>query len=295
MNEKIHPADRISPVSSQATYTYTNTANSVDDLEKLEILPQILQEGILFAGSGAALLLQAAFPGIKATFEESNIKTGNNTTYLANNLSDTLQSALSYIACLVFGTTEEKKRLLDLLQKDQSPFQRKKLPSDPLTQLWITATVYATATDFYQRIYGRVDFRTAEKAYAEFTTVLSCLNIAKDAWPPTRQSFWEYWDSQIERLNVSAESHRVAKTLLEKNDFPGWVNVMKPLLRAITIEMLPPQLRDAYGLKSSAKTRGLYRGAMGFSVAVYPALPASMRGYPLRFYLGDLRGQLGKT
>ncbi|PYH95896.1 hypothetical protein BO71DRAFT_397602 [Aspergillus ellipticus CBS 707.79] len=280
------------PVSSQTTFT--TTTNKFNALDNLEILPQILQEGILFAGSGAALLLQAAFPGIRTTFDEANSqKMPGTVSNLATSLSDTLQAALSYIACLVFGTKEEKWRLLDLLQKDQPPLKYN-LPSDPPTQLWITATVYTTATDFYQRIYGRVDFRTAEKAYAEFTTILTCLNVAKDVWPPTRNAFWEYWDGQIERLNVTAESHRVAKDLLERKDFPGWVSAMRPLLRAITVEMLPPQLRELYGLKSSAKTRGLYRGAMGLSVAVYPALPASMRGYPLQFYLKELRGQMGK-
>ena len=101
-----------------------------------------------------------------------------------------------------------------------------------------------------------------------------------------------YWDEQIERLSVSAEAHRFAKDLFDRNDLPGWVMAVKPLLRVITIEMLPPRIREAYGLKSSAKTRGLYRGTMGFSVAVYPTLPGSVRGYPLRFYLGELRGRL---
>ncbi|OJJ69493.1 hypothetical protein ASPBRDRAFT_57157 [Aspergillus brasiliensis CBS 101740] len=298
MDEKAAAAasDRISPVSSQTT---TVTTNHLEALEKLEVLPQILQEGILFAGSGAALLLQAAYPNIKSAFEEAsktktetitpaNTSTDNN---LATDLSNTLQTALSYIACLVFGTKEEKKRLLDLLQKDHPPLPTK-LPCDPSIQLWLTATLYATATDFYQRIYGRVDYRTAEKAYIEFTTILSCVNIAKDVWPPTRQAFWAYWDDQIERLNVSGDAHLFAKDLLYRTNLPRWVTAVKPLLRVITIEMLPPRIREAYGLKSSAKTRGLYRGTMGFSVAVYPALPNSVRGYPLKYYLEELKGKL---
>ncbi|PWY86529.1 hypothetical protein BO94DRAFT_466795 [Aspergillus sclerotioniger CBS 115572] len=293
MNEKA-PADQISPVPSEATFTN----NHLEALDKLEILPQILQEGILFAGSGAALLLQAAYPNIRNAFDDltqtttSSTSTSTSTTNLATTLSNTLQTALSYIACLVFGTPTEKHHLLTLLQKSTPPLPHK-LPPDTPTQLWLTATLYATATDFYQRIYGRVDYRTAERAYMEFTTILSCLNIARDVWPPTRQAFWVYWDEQIERLSVSAEAHRFAKDLLDRSDLPGWVMAVKPLLRVITIEMLPPRIREAYGLKSSAKTRGLYRGTMGFSVAVYPALPGSVRGYPLRFYLGELRGRLG--
>ena len=60
-------------------------------LEQLEILPQILNEGILFAGSGAALLLQAAFPGIKSSEEENNKD-------LATELLDFLQEHISQIS-----------------------------------------------------------------------------------------------------------------------------------------------------------------------------------------------------
>jgi uncharacterized protein (DUF2236 family) len=68
--------------------------------------------------------------------------------------------------------------------------------------------------------------------------------------------------------------------------------MLKPFLRVVTIEMLPPRIREEYGLKSTMGTRGLYRSTMGFSNAVYPALPVSTRSYPLRYYLNELRKQL---
>ena len=282
----------------EITQSPTNTSTkspSPDDfekLEKLEILPQILQEGILFAGSGSALLLQAAYPGIKNRISDSQ-NNGGDSGALAKELSDALQATLSYIACLVLGTEKEKKTLLDLLQRGQPPFRASETyTSHPPTQLWVSATLYATATDFYQRIYGRVNYRTAEKAYAEFTLIMHALGMPMGTWPETRQAFWKYWDDQVEQLTVTADAHRFAKDLFDRSDLPRWVTMLKPLMRVATIEMLPPRLREAYGLKSTVSTRGLYRTAMGFSVAIYPALPKGTRSYALQYYLEDLRKHL---
>ncbi|KAJ5813358.1 uncharacterized protein N7503_000108 [Penicillium pulvis] len=240
----------------------TTDSGRLHALEQLEILPQILQEGILFAGSGAALLLQAAMPEIR---EEEN---SNDTPKdLATELLDALQAHISYTSTLVFGTRTERKTLLGMLHRGEAPGlgggRNNRFAHHPPLQLWMAATLYATATDFYQRVYGR-----------------------------TRQKFWSYWDDQVGKLVVSPDAARFAKDLRESTDMPKWVQRIKPFLRVVTIEMLPPKLREAYGLRSTGKTRALYRTWMGFSTAVYPAMPRKMRAYPLRYYQDRLRGKL---
>ncbi|KAL4895352.1 hypothetical protein BDV59DRAFT_200016 [Aspergillus ambiguus] len=280
-------ADNISQATSELSET-----QRLDALDQLEVMPHILQEGILFAGSGSALLLQAAMPGIKN--RNSDGQNGNSSnSNLAAELGEALQAYLSYIACFVFGTRQEKKTLLDLLSRGQPPLHGSEFySSHPPTQLWVAATLYATATDFYQRVYGRVNYRTAEKAYSEFAFLMQCIGLQPGVWPENRQAFWTYWDDQIDQLSVTAESHRFAKDLMHRTDFPRWVSMSKPFLRVLTIEMLPPRIREAYGLKSTASTRFLYRTSMGFSVAVYPAMPKSTRSYPWKYYLDELRKRL---
>ncbi|KAE8147821.1 hypothetical protein BDV25DRAFT_142386 [Aspergillus avenaceus] len=283
--------EKKSPDEISQTVSDASEPNHLETLDKLEILPQMLQEGILFAGAGSALLLQAAFPGIRnRTHDHNEGSSSSDSSNLAKDLGDALQANLSYIACLVFGTSDEKKTLLDLSNQGKPPLKgSENFSSHRPTQLWVAATLYATATDFYQRIYGRVNYRTAEKAYAEFTVMMHAMGLPPGTWPENRQLFWQYWDDQIEQLTVTADAHRFAQDLLQRTDYPGWVSVTKPVLRAMTIEMLPPRIREAYGLKSTFGTRSLYRTTMGFSVAVYPALPGSTRGYPLRYYLEELR------
>ncbi|KAJ5153507.1 uncharacterized protein N7482_009985 [Penicillium canariense] len=269
----------------------TNDSGRLHALEQLEILPQILQEGILFAGSGAALLLQAALPAIRETEHPDG---GHQA--LATELIDALQAHISYISTLVFGTRAERKTLLDLLQRGETPGlgggRNNRFAHHPKLQLWMAATLYATSTDFYQRVYGRVDYQTAQRGYSEFTLLMSYLGVPPGTWPETRQAFWSYWDDQISTLAVSTDAAQFAKDLRESTEMPRWVQNLKPFLRAVTIEMLPPTLREAYGLRSSTRTRLLYRSWMGFSVAVYPAMPNKLRSYPLKYYQERLREKL---
>ncbi|PYH48607.1 oxygenase MpaB family protein [Aspergillus saccharolyticus JOP 1030-1] len=279
--------------------TLTTTITSITtlttpfhDLSNLTILPQILREGILFTGVGAALLLQAAYPGIQSAFPYDSHHT------LTHNLTSTLQTTLQHIAVLVFGTPQERPILLTRLHAGPGNSHRQITP--PQTRLWIAATIYATATDLYERTYGCTDHRSAERAYEEFTVVLTALGLVEAAlWPPSRREFWEYWDGQVARLAVTAEAHRVAKEVLAAGDqsmvvrgmFPkGWAKVLRPVVRALTIELLPLAVREAYGLRSSGATRGWYRGVMaGFGRGVYPAMPGWVRQYPLRVCLGRWR------
>lgn len=274
----------------EAVPATTSDSGRLHALEQLEILPQILQEGILFAGSGAALLLQAALPGIR------HEETSGGHHELATELVDALQAHISYVSNLVFGTRAERKTLLDLLSRGEAPGlgggRNNRFAHHPPLQLWMAATLYATSTDFYQRVYGRVDYDTAQRGYSEFTLIMNCLGMPAGTWPETRQAFWSFWDDQVSQLTVSSDAAAFAKDLRESTEVPGWVQKIKPFLRAVTIEMLPPKLRDAYGLRSTATTRALYRTWMGFSVAVYPAMPNKMRSYPLRYYRDRLRDKL---
>ncbi|KAI9376186.1 hypothetical protein BJX61DRAFT_444261 [Aspergillus egyptiacus] len=288
-DEKVQ-SEAISPLSSPSA-----DHAPIADL-KLQVLPKILQEGILFLASGPALLLQAAHPGLKPRLSQ----TGNSspaaasTNNLTAKLTTPLNATLSYIACLVFGTQEEKEALIARIRDSKPPLQGTTTQTNTDVQLWTLATIYATATDFYQRIYGDFDHRTAEKSYSEFALVLSYLSttIPAGVLPASRGEFWRYWDEQVENLSVSAEAHKLAYELVHRTDLPRWAGYLRPVLRVITVEMLPARIRAAYGLKSTVGTRGMYRAAMGFSVAVWPALPKGWRFRPVRGYLEDVRREL---
>ncbi|KAL4734987.1 hypothetical protein BDV11DRAFT_43625 [Aspergillus similis] len=293
--------DRITPVPSSAsstkpqTATY-NTNTSLSGLDNLQVLPKILQEGVIFVACGPAILLQAAHPGLNTASSGSS--------NLTNDLTSFLHAVLSYIACLVLGSKNEKEALLGRLRLGQPPLQSSLKATSPASQLWLVATIYATAADFYQRIYGTFDYRTAEAAYDEFALVLRHLSptvlpsasageqsLSQVSWPSTRTEFWKYWDAELSKLTVSAAAHDVAAEL-QKRDLPRGVGLTKPVLRAVTIEMLPENIRDGYGVKSTFVTRQLYATAIGLLRPVYPCLPKGWRSGPANYYLEEVRKEI---
>jgi hypothetical protein len=58
--------------------------------------------------------------------------------------------------------------------------------------------------------------------------------------------------------------------------------------------MLPARIREAYGLKSNKLRRGAYRVIVVLTKFIYPYLPETMRTYPMRYYLGEMRQRLQK-
>ncbi|KAL4820474.1 hypothetical protein BDW67DRAFT_95546 [Aspergillus spinulosporus] len=293
--------DRITPVLSSPSSAKPQTATynlntSLSGLDNLQVLPKILQEGVIFVACGPAVLLQAAHPGLNTASSA-----GSN---LTNDLTSFLHAALSYIACLVLGSKDEKQALLARLGLGQPPLQSSLKVTSPTSQLWLVATIYATAADFYQRIYGTFDYRTAEAAYEEFALVLRYLSptvlpsasageqsLSQVSWPSTRAEFWKYWDAELSKLVVSAAAHDVAAEL-QKRDLPRGVGLTKPVLRAVTIEMLPENIRDGYGVKSTFVTRQLYATAIGLLRPVYPCLPKGWRSGPANYYLEEVRKEI---
>ncbi|KAL4979766.1 hypothetical protein BDW66DRAFT_95958 [Aspergillus desertorum] len=288
----------ITPVPLRTSSTEPQTAAydtnaGLSGLDGLQVLPRILQEGVIFVACGPALLLQAAHPSLTTA--------NNGSSTLTNDLTSSLHASLSYIACLVLGSKDEKEALLGCFRLGQPPLQSSLKAISPASQLWLVATIYATAADFYQRIYGTFDYRTAEAAYHEFALVLRHLtptvftsacpgeqSLSQVSWPSTRAEFWKYWDAELSKLVVSAAAHDVA-TELQKRDLPRGVGLTRPLLRAVTIEMLPENIRDGYGVKSTFVTRQLYATAMGLLKPVYPCLPKGWRSTPAKYYLEEAR------
>ncbi|KAL2008204.1 hypothetical protein VTN00DRAFT_8186 [Thermoascus crustaceus] len=260
----------------------------LDALEKLKEVPKILREGILLTGGGVAILLQAATPGVaKEASQNSN---------LASQLLEGLQATITYMYCLASGTRDEKKAVLDMINRSRAPLKGSdNYAEDPDVRLWIAATFYATATDFYQRIYGKVDYRTAERVYREYTLLTTALRLPPETWPKDRQAFWTYWDEKVEKLETPPEARTAAKDLLHNTDLPGWIRALKPFTRVVTTEMLPPQIREGYGLESTKASRCFYRFTMGLAVAMYPGLPKFIRSHPQRCRLKEFRRHMSNT
>ena len=257
----------------------------LDSLEKPEKIRQVIQEAILLAGGAAAILLQVADPGVgKGVDEHSNF---------GYRPLDRLRTTMTYVYCVTFGTRDEKKAVIEMVHRAHASVKGPNYSADdPQLQLWVAATLYAVGIEIYQETFGRFNNRTAQAIYREYSILALSLRVTPEMWPENQQAFWEYWDRQISTMEITENAKNVAHNLLWNKNAPLPIRFVLPFVRLTTAQMLPPRVRDAYGLKTGKIRRGTYRLTMALTKATYPALPKAIRTYPMKYYMKDMRRRL---
>jgi len=246
---------------------------------------KIVREAILLAGGAVSILLQVANNGVgQGVNEHSNF---------AYRPVDRLRTTMTYVYCMSFGTPAEKKAVVAMVERAHAPIHGPGYDAnDPELQLWVAATLYAAGVDIYEKFFGKLDEATAERVFQEYAVLATSLRVPPGMWPENRKKFWEYWDSQLANVQVSPHGKKVASDLLRDNKGPLWIKMNLPFIRLLTAEWLPPHIREAYGLKTSAPKRGLYRVSMMLGRNIYPHLPLFIREYPKNYYMKDMRKRL---
>lgn len=251
-------------------------------------LADVAAEGVLLAGGARAILLQIANPAIgHAVARHSDF---------ASRPLDRLKATMTYLYALVYGTPEEVRIVRRRVNAAHGPVRQRAAENggepgysafDPDLQLWVTATLYETATDLYQRIFGEPDSASADRLYREYEMIGTALQLPPGRWPSDRAAFQLYWREQLGTLTVDGESRRVASDLLYPCS-PRWLRAVMPLARLTTAGLLPADLRHAYGLSWSSGRRHRFELWMRVLRLVYPRLPVSWRFALRDRYLGGL-------
>ncbi|KAJ5688518.1 hypothetical protein N7462_002910 [Penicillium macrosclerotiorum] len=283
MNEKSEQRNtHADVVEDEGKYTESML---LDGLEEPKRIRQVVQEAILLAGGAAAILLQVADPGVASGVDEHS--------NFAYRPMDRLRTTMTYVYCMAFGTRDEKSAVIQMVHRAHSSVKGPGYSADdPALQLWVAATLYAVGIDLYQQMFGIMTENDAEEIYREYSVLAVSLRVQPGMWPPTRKAFWEYWDHKINTLEVSGHAKHVAQGLLWNKKLPLHIRAFLPLIRVTTAEMLPPRIRESYGLKSTKIRRGANRFIVGFTKATYPCLPKMIRTFPMRYYLKDMRRRL---
>jgi uncharacterized protein (DUF2236 family) len=247
-------------------------------------LQGVLREGILLGTGGTAILLQMAHPGVAQGVDENS--------NFAYRPGDRLRTTMTFMYCMAFGTTEEKRTIIEMVHRAHVPVNRPGYSAnDPELQLWVASTLYVAGVHMHQLMFGDLDSATDDKVYQEYSVMATSLRVPLEMWPKNREAFWEYWDEKIETLQIGPNAKNVAQDLLYNEVGPLWLRLNLPLIRLITAEQLPPRIRDDYGLTAH---HGRYRFVLGLTKTIYPHLPGFIRQYPLKFYLKDMRKRMKK-
>lgn len=258
---------------------------------------KILREGVCNFGGMTAVLLQIAYPAVGAGVH-------NHSDFVYRALNRAENTAI-YVYAMVFGKPHEREAVKSYVDKMHARVKGGEGPSaydakDPETQLWVAATTYAAMIGMYEIVYGPLPQEKAERVYKEFSYLGTSLQMPPELWPENRAVFDIYYQDMIKNhLQVTPEARKLFNDLMHPaKSLPimmrPLVPLVMPLVKAVTIEQLPANIRTDFGLKSTKMSRFLSSFSTALLIATYPHMPLFIRQCPKTYYMWRMRRMLKK-
>lgn len=228
-------------------------------------------EGVLILGGARALLMQIAHPAVaRGVYEHSAYRADR-----AGRLLRTLRNTLA----LAYGDPEEiataAARINGLHRQVKGPGYD---ALDPELLAWVLATLIDTSLEMYERFIGPLAEDVQASYYEEARGLGVLLHLTVTAMPPDVRALRTYVRRQCELLEVTPEAREIAAALFEP--LPGTGPAML-LMRELTSGLLPPRLREGFGLTWGPLREAQLRTLQALSRRLLPCLPLPLRRTPL--------------
>jgi len=157
--------------------------------------------------------------------------------------------------------------------------------------LWVYATLIDSTVMAYDLVLPPLTCEERERYYMESRISAAFFGITPDIWPQNWLQFEEYMESVYlsDTLAISPVARSLAQQVL--SGAGSWLRI-PPWYRALTAHLLPPRLREGFGLAYGERERGSAERALNWIRRVYPRLPESVRFVgPYREALARLNGE----
>jgi len=242
---------------------------------------RINRESALFLAAGRAALLQLAHPWVAAAVAE------HSTT-----LSDPIgrfHRTFRVVFTMVFGSLDQAITAARQLYRVHSgikgvlPETVGRFPTGSSYEAnevsalrWVFATLVDSALIAYELAMPRLSEVERKLYYSESKTMAALFGISPDSLPGDWQAFADYFKSSFQtgELGVSAQARSMAHQL--QRGAGGW---LRPPFwyRALTTHLLPPHLREEFGLSYGEREQLSAARAVGGLSKVYRHLPDAIR------------------
>jgi uncharacterized protein (DUF2236 family) len=147
---------------------------------------------------------------------------------------------------------------------------------DTALLMWVHATLVDTALRVHRRFLHPLRPDEEARYYEESTVVGELLGLPRAAQPPDLDAFRAYVRATVASFEVSDTARRLARDVLHPR-LPWPLQPVAELGRQLTAGLLPPPLRQQYGLRwDGNRQRALLLAALG-SRLVLPRLPSALR------------------
>ena len=227
-------------------------------------------EAVILVGGGRALLMQIAHPLVAQGVAEHSEWRGDRFGRLLRTLRP--------MFAIVFGNADEVRaaaRGVNAVHRGVTGAGYE--ARDPELLLWVHATLVDTALTCHRRFVRALPPEREARYYEETKLVGRLLGVPESLLPPDLGAFDAYVAETIEHLEVSQTARAIARELCRPALPFG------PLIvpwREITAGLLPPRLREAYGMPWDPARAAVFEGLGALSRGVWLRLPRALRRPP---------------
>ncbi len=246
---------------------------------------RLARDSVVFLGAGRAALLQLAHPAVAHAIEQHSATKRDpigrfNRTFL-------------HVYGMVFGdlgaATASAARVRGIhegvhgpVDEDVGRFTRgdRYHANDAGALLWVFATLIETTVMAHEIGFGALPLADKERYYQESKRFGRLFGLDDEVLPATYADFAAYCAATCagDTLAVGRPARETAAFLLSPPSAP-----LVPVMRwyaTLTAGMLPPRLREAYGLPFSRADERLYQGSLRALRHGWPRLPERLRLRP---------------
>jgi uncharacterized protein (DUF2236 family) len=253
-----------------------------------DLIRVIGREGVLIVAGGAASLLQTAHPKVaQGVYDHS---------YTAEDPLGRLRGTMQWVYAVGFGSRTEAEDLSRVVQRmHESVTGPGYAATDPELQVWVAATLFATAVHAYELVFRRLSPEELAAYYEQSKIYATILGCPYAMMPATYADFRAYYARTLAGLRISEASRAIAHQVLHPRLPGGPLN--EPALaaiRLITAGLMPDPIRRQYGWRWDPARRTRFTLLMKALRLIYPRLPLRVRTSPRDYYLGELRKRRNK-
>ena len=242
--------------------------------EEESITRRVNRENILLLGGGRALLMQLAHPKVAAGVDEHS-------DFRAHPIRR-LRRTIRMTMAIVFGDRETALAAARAVNQVHTKVNGQDYRAlDPELLLWVHATLADTALVTYETFVQPLAPREREDFYQEFKLLGELLGIPHDRFPDTFVDFEAYLDQMVSSgpVHVDNRARELAAQVLQPRVrlLPG--PMMIPF-NVVTAGMLPPPLREQYGLPWGPRQQRAFKVAVTTLPRVIAITPPLIRVWP---------------
>ncbi len=248
------------------------------------LLWQVGREAITFLGAGRAALLQTAHPFVAAAIDQhSDVRTDPTARF---------RRTFSHVFDMVFGSEQEAvaaarkvrgvhNHIHGELQSTLGRYEAGTTYSahDLDAVRWVHATLWDTALRVHDMFLPELDSAARDLYWQETLRFAALFGLTAEVMPQTFDAFAAYMEETLasDMLSVGPEAKDIADHLLKGK---GGARALPKWYVAVTAGLLPPALRDAYGLTFGPIDRRRAERAIRRLQTLHPRLPAKLRYVP---------------